>query len=110
MPRLAPIPRRLLLGAALLGVARPVRAAAAEIVIEGYAFHPEELHVTPGTEVTWRNQDDEPHSIVSSDTPRAFRSPLIDTGETFSVRLEKPGRYGYYCTLHPHMTAQIVVA
>jgi plastocyanin len=57
--------------------------------------------------VTWTNNDDEPHTILS-DTG-AFRSSALDTNETFSYKFDKPGVYAYHCSIHPRMVATIVV-
>jgi plastocyanin len=60
-----------------------------------------------GAAVTWVNQDDEPHTIVS-DTG-LFRSGALDTGNSYTFRFDKPGRYHVFCSMHPQMTAMIVV-
>jgi plastocyanin len=57
--------------------------------------------------LTWTNQDNEPHSIVS--TERHFTSPVLDAGQRFSHRFDVPGTYAYRCSLNPTMTGQIVV-
>jgi plastocyanin len=94
----------------LLLAAVPARAAAAEVIIADMDFGPAELAIAPGTTVTWRNRDDSPHNVVSSEEPRLFRSRLMETGEAFSVTFETPGRHAYYCALHPHMTGTVIVA
>jgi len=33
----------------------------------------------------------------------------LDTDNTFSFTFRDPGTYGYFCSLHPHMTATIKV-
>ena len=43
------------------------------------------------------------------DDPAAFDSGAVDTDETFSFTFTKPGTYGYYCKVHPHMKGTIVV-
>ena len=63
--------------------------------------------VKPGTTVTWTNGDDIPHTVVSKDG--AFKSKVLDTGDRFSFTFAKPGQFGYFCSLHPHMTGTIVV-
>ena len=37
---------------------------AATVKIDNFKFSPDKLMVTKGTEVTWTNEDDIPHSIV----------------------------------------------
>ena len=63
--------------------------------------------LTAGTTVTWTNGDDIPHTVVSK--TGAFKSKVLDTGDRFSFTFAKPGQFGYYCSLHPHMTGTIVV-
>ena len=60
--------------------------------------------------MTWINRDDIPHVVVSSDDPRAFKSKALDTDDKFSYTFTKPGTYNYFCSVHPKMTAKIVVS
>ncbi|MDO9707749.1 cupredoxin domain-containing protein [Paracraurococcus lichenis] len=103
------LPRRAWLAALLLPL-RPARAAAAEVVIDDFAFQPAELRVAPGTTVRWTNREDSPHNVVSQETPRLFRSRLMEAGESFAFTFDQPGEHAYYCALHPHMTGRVVVA
>jgi plastocyanin len=63
--------------------------------------------VKAGTTVTWRNEDDIPHTITS--TTRLFKSKALDTDDSFSFTFTELGTYEYFCSLHPRMTATIVV-
>ncbi|AKM28908.1 hypothetical protein AB870_00330 [Pandoraea faecigallinarum] len=119
-PRLPPhaVRRRVLLGSlALTAVSMltfrwPVRASAAQantVQIENFKFSPAALTVKAGTRVTWTNRDDEPHTVTSSSTPRAFASGALDTGRSFAFTFDTPGTYPYFCALHPHMTGVVVV-
>ena len=102
--------RRLLaLVPAALLAARPARAEAAAVVIDDFEFRPAELHIAPGATVTWTNRDDSPHNVASAATPKLFRSRLMEAGESFAFTFDQPGRYEYYCALHPHMTGAVVV-
>lgn len=78
-----------------------------DIVVDSFNFAPATISVPVGTVVTWTNRDDVPHNIVS--TERQFKSPVLDTDETFSHVFTKAGSYNYYCSIHPKMTGQIVV-
>jgi len=91
----------------LLLAATPVWAADATAVkIGNFTFGPQELKIKAGTTVTWTNEDDIPHTVVS---PNNFRSKALDTDGTFSFTFTTPGAYKYFCSLHPHMTGTIVV-
>jgi amicyanin len=91
----------------LLLAATPVCAADATAVkIANFTFGPQELKVKAGTTVTWTNEDDIPHTVVS---PNNFRSKALDSGDTYSFTFTTPGTYKYFCSLHPHMTGAVVV-
>jgi Icc protein len=79
-----------------------------EVVVDNFNFAPATTAVSVGTTVRWTNRDDVPHNIVS--TEKKFASPVLDTGEQFSHTFEVAGTYRYYCSIHPKMTGQIVVA
>jgi plastocyanin len=79
-----------------------------DIVVDNFNFAPADASVPVGSTITWTNRDDVPHNIVS--TERKFKSPVLDTGERFSHRFDAPGTYQYFCSLHPKMTGQVIVA
>jgi len=86
------------------------RAGAQEtnlVVMKNFAFSPKTLTVAAGTTVTWKNLDEESHTVVS-DTG-LFRSGGLDQNETFSFKFDKPGVYKYTCSIHPMMMAEIIV-
>jgi plastocyanin len=88
--------------------AAPVLAPAA-VTIGNFTFKNrlKVLTVKPGTVVTWTNADDIPHTVVSKDG--VFKSKVLDTGDKFSFTFTKAGQFGYYCSLHPHMTGTVIV-
>ncbi len=92
--------------AALFLVATPVLAADVAVKIGNFTFGPQEVKVKAGTTVTWTNEDDIPHTVVS---PNNFRSQVLDTDGTYSFTFTTPGTYKYFCSLHPHMTGTILV-
>ena len=77
------------------------------VKIDNFSFTPQTLTVHPGTTVTWVNKDDVPHTVMSTD--KKFKSRVMDTDEKFSFTFTAPGTYNYFCSVHPHMTAKIVV-
>ena len=78
-----------------------------EVVIDNFSFGPSELTVPKGVKVTWVNKDDVPHTVVS--TEGKFKSEALDTDEKYSFVFNDVGTYEYYCSLHPKMTAKVVV-
>lgn len=98
------------LGAAgLLALAAPAPAAPAPVTVKiaNFTFDAPLVSVAPGTTVTWVNEDDIPHTIVADN--KGFRSKVLDTGERFSFTFGAAGTYGYFCSIHPHMTGKVVV-
>lgn len=81
--------------------------AAASVQIGNFTFKSPVLTVKPGTTVTWTNGDDIPHTVVSKDG--VFKSKVLDSGDKFSFTFAKPGQFGYFCSIHPHMTGTIIV-
>lgn len=77
------------------------------ITIDNFSFTPKEVTVPKGATITWVNQDDVPHTVVSTD--RKFRSKAIDTNEQFSFTFSEEGTYGYFCSVHPVMMGKIIV-
>jgi|SRR5665213_536981 plastocyanin len=107
--------RRSLLGAVVMAALWLVCAGASaagpaqgdRVLIKDFMFSPMALTTKVGGEVTWVNQDDEPHTVVS-DTG-LFRSGALDTGNSYTFKFDKPGTYHVFCSMHPQMTATIVV-
>lgn len=85
------------------------QTAAVAVKIDNFAFQPKELEIAAGTTVTWTNVDDVPHTATSKDDPQTFDSQALDTDEKFSFTFTKPGKYPYYCKVHPHMTGVVIV-
>jgi plastocyanin len=83
------------------------QSAAAEVKIYNFSFGPASLTVAAGTTVTWKNNDDVPHTVVSDD--KVFKSKALDTDDKFSYTFTRPGTYNYFCSVHPKMTAKVVV-
>jgi plastocyanin len=83
------------------------KAEATEVKIDNFSFGPAELTVPAGTKVTWTNRDDIPHTVVSTDG--VFKSKVLDTDEKFSFTFSKAGTYPYFCSIHPKMTAKVIV-
>jgi plastocyanin len=92
----------------LLAAGAASAAEEATIVIDNFVFTPMELHVKPGTKITFVNHDDLPHNVVGENG--AFRSKALDTDERFARVFDTPGEFLYFCGLHPQMKGRIVVA
>jgi plastocyanin len=85
------------------------RPATVNVKIDNFTFQPREIQILAGTTVTWQNADDVPHTATSKGDPQTFDSGALDTDDKFSFTFSKPGKYAYYCKVHPHMTGVITV-
>ena len=97
------------LGARNSAVAAQQKPQNAEVKIDNFSFGPASLTISVGSTVTWTNRDDIPHTVVSSDDPKVFKSKVLDTDEKFSFTFIKAGTYFYFCSIHPKMTGKVVV-
>ena len=97
----------LILGAGLALAATGDAATTPSVQIKQFAFVPGKLTVPVGTTVTWTNADDETHTVTAVD--KAYTSTGLEHDATYSHRFATPGTYTYFCMLHPHMTATVVV-
>jgi len=100
---------RLMLLAAIAVAALPAKAADVEVKIDNFSFGPVTLTVPVGATVTWTNRDDIPHTVVSTDDSKTFKSKVLDTDEKFSFTFSKAGTYPYFCSIHPKMTGKVIV-
>lgn len=105
---------RAVLAAGLVGSAAGITLGVAfaepgnvAVNVKDFTFGPKSVTVKAGTLITWTNQDDIPHTVIS--TTQQFRSSALDTGDKFSFTFSAPGTYNYFCSLHPQMTGTVVV-
>ena len=86
--------------------------------IIGNSFYPKTIDITPGTTVTWINEDvfsflagefSGIHNAVSTSGPDSFGSPMLAHAESWSYTFEEIGEYTYICTPHPYMEGVINV-
>lgn len=78
------------------------------IDIKDYSFGSGPLTVEAGSTIIFTNFDDMKHNAVAVDG--SFAGPLLAKGESYTIKLDKPGTYDYYCQPHKaFMTGQIIV-
>lgn len=90
-----------------LTAAHAAERSPAAIAVQEFKFAPSVLTVRVGTTVTWTNHDEETHTITSA--TGAFASAGLGHEDGFSQIFTRPGRYEYFCALHPHMKATVIV-
>ncbi len=79
----------------------PVRSGTVQIAYRNITINPDTLRVRVGTTVRWSDFDVVEHNVTSQSGPQRFASKNIGEGQSFSVRLTRPGTIHYLCTIHP---------
>lgn len=77
------------------------------ISIANFAFSPANIQVSAGSTITWTNNDSVAHSVTADDG--SFDSGLIQPGASYSHTFDTAGTIAYHCSVHPNMTAEVVV-
>jgi plastocyanin len=86
-----------------------VAPARAEIRQLNETFIPRAVAVTVGSEVSFPNADPFYHNVFSLSRPRTFDLGRYPSGQTRSVRVDRPGLIKVFCQIHSHMAASIMV-
>src|SRR5919112_4326437 len=80
-------------------------------------FAPDDVQITVGSMVTWKNDDTASHTVTSgtvqNNTPTPdgrFASGILNAGDSFPFLFDKAGEYPYYCTIHPWMAAKVTAS
>lgn len=80
---------------------------------DGSCLVPSVARIAAGGAVSWTNQDTSSHTVTSgspaSGPTGIFDSSLIISGETFEYTFEEPGRYEYFCLVHPWVVGTVQV-
>jgi len=78
--------------------------------MQSLAFNPTLVHARVGQRISWTNRDNASHNVTYVSGPRFTSSRTLRTGMKFSIKLTQPGTIHYYCSIHPWMTATIIVS
>ncbi len=80
------------------------------INIQDFAYEKANLKIKVGTTVTWTNQDDARHNVVTEgEGAEKLASELLAKGESYSFTFTKAGTTTYLCEPHPYMKGTINV-
>lgn len=93
------------------------------VTIRAFAFRPNPLEIPAGTTVRWSNGDSTLHTVragtrLYDDNGRVdalrptgqFDLQLRRRGSAASFTFLRPGRFRYFCTIHPGMDGSVVVS
>ncbi|WP_051620548.1 plastocyanin/azurin family copper-binding protein [Paenibacillus sp. UNC451MF] len=78
-----------------------------------FEFSKPEITIEAGASITFTNNDEVLHNVVSDDTEGGkplFETPLLGKDQSYTLTFDKPGEYTYYCEPHKsHMKGKIIV-
>jgi plastocyanin len=87
-----------------------------EITIEmsNIKFSPQNIRISPNTQITWINNDNVDHYVNTDSHPAHTyyleqNSKALKKGESHTVTFTKTGIYPYHCSAHTEMTGSIIV-
>jgi plastocyanin len=86
-------------------VAAPAGGGGGTVKMAGLSFAPGTLTVARGTTVVFDNDDTAPHTVTARSG--GVDSGVLDPGRQFSLAVTDG--FEYFCSIHPSMTARIVV-
>jgi plastocyanin len=70
-------------------------------------YDPEVIQVEVGTTVVWKNNDNAIHTVTSIDGE--FDSDILSAGGSYEYTFNTPGKWDYFCIVHPWMTGSVDV-
>jgi plastocyanin len=85
-----------------------------KVSLKNIQFNPNDVTVKPGQTITFTNDESIPHDVHKESGPGAdFASGPdggMQQGDTFELKLDKPGTYKYVCHVHaPGMAGTITI-
>ena len=86
----------------------------AKVGMANVQFDPKDITVKAGETITFTNDESIPHDVHKTSGPgKDFASGDtggMQQGDTFELKLDEPGKYGYVCNVHaPGMAGTITV-
>ena len=87
----------------ITGPAAPARrvASGTTVVVSTSGFSLPHISLRAGAALTWRFPEPIAHNATPASGPRALGALNYKHGETATVRFSVPGRYTFFCSLHP---------
>lgn len=86
----------------------------AEVRITAQGFEPSVISVKKGTKITWVNDDDKMHQVVSNPHPSheglsGLKSEILNNEQTYEYTAGQTGSYGYHDEINPIINGTIEV-
>lgn len=78
------------------------------VSIQNFAFQPDTITARAGDTVVFTNNDSAPHTVTQDPMGSGFQSDPIDPGTTYTLTIDEPGTYSFFCAFHPAMKGTIL--
>jgi plastocyanin len=79
----------------------------ADMKVEDFQFNPTIVEIAAGGQVRWTFTGSSFHTVTSTGSG-PLRSPAQGSG-TYTLTFPTPGRFDFFCTIHPFMTGSVIV-
>lgn len=75
------------------------------VSLNNLAFEPAQVQIAKGETVTFRNDDSVAHDVVGD----GWDSGRLEPGKSFPHTFTTAGTFAIHCSIHPSMTATVIV-
>ncbi len=89
-------------------LAAPALAVSQSVVIQNFAYQPQDVTINIGESLTWINRDPVGHT-ATSDSQGLFDTGVIAPGGNKTVSFAIAGTYAYHCSIHPTLKGTVTV-
>ena len=97
----------IVIGLLIATVPSAISAADNNVSIVDFAFQPKAVSITTGSTVTWTNKAGQAHTVTADNG--SFDSSQLAPNDSFANVFDTAGTFAYHCSIHPQMTATVVV-
>jgi plastocyanin len=80
------------------------------VEVRSDGFAPPRVAIPVGAELTWNFLEPILHNATFANGPRALGTPNLRAGQRARARFTVPGRYEFFCSLHPVTMHQVIDA
>jgi plastocyanin len=87
----------------------------AQVELSKNCFEPTVVRIQQGQQVTWTNNDPDPHAVTGAANSWGMTGRVgkggeeIDPGKSVSYQFDNSGVFPYFCIFHPSMAGAVVV-
>jgi plastocyanin len=86
------------------------KGAMISVSIQNFTFLPAIIAARAGDTIVFTNNDLTMHTVTQDPLGSGFQSDPIDPGTTYTLTIDEPGAYPFFCEIHPGMTGTILAS